>query len=184
VSKAQYVQIAREGMEANVVLPAGAVRLTAFVGQAKASGDKVSFTLTRDEGGMTQTVAERVRPGTLVRLPAGAYHVVSTYGDANSIVEVDLQIGAGKLVEAQVHHKAAQVKLRLVEGPGGADVTDTSWTILTPGGDVIRDSIGALPDLVLAEGDYTAIARHDGRMFQQAFAVKTGQDAEVEVTAQ
>ncbi|MGA0531861.1 hypothetical protein [Hansschlegelia sp. KR7-227] len=185
VSVAKYVTVdaARPTARA-LVLPAGAVRLTAIVGDGGAPADKVTFALTRDEGGVPRAIAANVKPGALLRLPAGDYHVTSTFGDANSIVDVDLKIGAGKLVEAQVHHKAAQVQLKLVDRPGGAEMRDTSWTILTPGGDVIRDSIGALPNIVLAEGDYTAIARHDGRMFQRNFAVKSGADESVEVAIQ
>ena len=141
----------------------------------------MTFTLTRDDGGVARTVAEDVKPGQLLRLPAGSYHVSSVYGDANANVEADLKVAPGKLVEAQVHHKAAHVSLKLVQSPGGPELRDTSWTILTPGGDVIRDSIGALTGVVLAEGDYMAIARRDGRLYQQSFAVRTGVNATVEV---
>jgi hypothetical protein len=166
-----------------IVIPAGAVRLAAFVAGEKAPDDAVTFKLTRDDGGVQRVVAENVQPGALLRLPAGAYHVTSRYGDANASVEADLQVAPGKLVEAQVHHKAARVALKLVHQPGGPELRDTSWTILTPGGDVIRDSIGALSDVVLAEGDYVAIARRDGRLYQQSFSVKAGAEANVEVSA-
>jgi hypothetical protein len=167
----------------SLVLSAGAVRLAAYVGGAVAPAEDVSIKLTRDDNGVARTVAEDVQPGALLRLPAGAYHVTSTYGDANAVVEADLQVAPGKLVEAQVHHKAAKVALKLVQQPGGPELRDTSWTILTPGGDVIRDSIGALTGVILAEGDYTAIARRDGRLYQQSFAIKAGADASVEVQA-
>ncbi|RXF72021.1 hypothetical protein [Hansschlegelia zhihuaiae] len=166
-----------------IVIPAGAVRLAAFVAGEKAPDDAVTFKLSRDEGGVQRVVAENVHAGSLLRLPAGAYHVTSRYGDANASVEADLQVAPGKLVEAQVHHKAARVALKLVDQPGGAELRDTSWTILTPGGDVIRDSIGALAGVVLAEGDYVAIARRDGRLYQQSFSVKAGAEANVEVSA-
>lgn len=182
VSAAKFVTVkAGQPAAQNMVIAAGAARLTAFVGGAKAADDAVRFTLTRDDGGVARVVADNVRPGTLLRLPAGAYHVSSVYGDANANVEADLKIEPGKLVEAQVHHKAARVALKLVERPGGQEIADTSWTIMTPGGDVIRESIGALDAVVLAEGDYTAIARHDGRLFQQSFAVRSGVDARVEI---
>lgn len=185
VSAAKFVTVAAGRPTAQtLIMPAGAVRLIAFVGGAKAPDNTVSFTLTRDDGGVARTVAEDVKPGELLRLPAGSYHVSSLYGDANANVEADLKIAPGKLVEAQVHHKAAHVSLKLVQSPGGPELRDTSWTILTPGGDVIRDSIGALSGVVLAEGDYTAIARRDGRLYQQSFAVKTGLDATVELTMQ
>jgi hypothetical protein len=54
--------------------------------------------------------------------------------------------------------------------------------VLTPGGDVIKESIGAFPRLVLAEGDYHVIARNDSRTFQRDFKVITGVDGEVEVS--
>lgn len=185
VSAAKFVTVAAGRPTAQtMVLPAGAVRLTAFVGGNKAPDNAVTFTLTRDDGGVARTVAENVKPAELLRLPAGSYHVSSIYGDANANVEADLKIAPGKLVEAQVHHKAAHVSLKLVQSPGGPELRDTSWTILTPGGDVIRDSIGALTGVVLAEGDYTAIARRDGRLYQQSFSVKTGFDATVELTMQ
>ncbi len=183
-SAAKFVTVRpRQPTTQRMVLKAGGVRLSAFVGDAKPPEADVTFTLSRDEGGMAQKVADNVRPGTLLRLPAGDYHVVSNYGDANAIVEVDLQVPPGKLVNAQVHHRAASVTLKLVDRAGGRELGNTSWTILTPGGDVIRDSIGALPRIVLAEGDYMAIARHDGRMYQQSFAVKTGVPTAVQLTA-
>ena len=37
------------------------------------------------------------------------------------------------------------------------------------------------PRIVLAEGDYRAIARNEGRTFERDFKVVTGVDGEVEV---
>lgn len=184
MSVAKFVTVrAAEPASQSLVISAGAVRLNAFIGGKKAPDGLVSFTLTRDDNGVERTVAENVKAGTLLRLPAGDYHVRSNYGDANATLEADLKVSVGKLVEAQMHHRAARVSLKLVQQPGGPELADTSWTILTPGGDVIRESIGAARDLVLAEGDYTAIARRDGQLFQQSFAVKTGVDKQVELTA-
>ncbi|TBN48711.1 hypothetical protein EYR15_14085 [Hansschlegelia quercus] len=185
VSTAKFVTIAPSRPSTQrLVLDAGGLRLNAFVGDRRMPADEISFTLSRDIGGVAEKVAEKVKPGELLRVPAGAYHVISSLGDANANIEVDLQVTAGKLTDAQVHHKAAGVTLKLVNAPGSEELADTSWTILTPGGDVIRDSIGALPKTMLAEGDYTAIARHDGRTFQRNFAIKTGVDATVEVMTQ
>lgn len=182
VSTARYVSVpANAPIAETVVMPAGAVRLTALVGDVKIASDRVGFTLTREDSGVTRTVAENVRSGTLLRLPAGTYHVVSAYGDANAIVEVDLAVAPGKFVEAQVHHRAARMAMKLVAAPGGPELSDTSWTILTPGGDVIRESIGQLPPVVLSEGDYVAIARRDGKTYQQPFEVRAGFDATVEL---
>jgi hypothetical protein len=73
--------------------------------------------------------------------------------------------------------------LKLVNQRGGEALANTEWTVLTPGGDVIKESTGAFPKVVLAEGEYRAIARNEGRTYEQAFKVTTGLDGEIEVLA-
>ena len=74
--------------------------------------------------------------------------------------------------------------LKLVNTAGGEALANTSFSILTPGGDVIREMIGAFPSLVLAEGEYVAIARHDNKTYQATFKVVSNQDRDVDVIAQ
>jgi hypothetical protein len=166
----------------DLLLAAGALRLLAVVGDKRIEDPrKVSFKLTRSEGGVDRDLADNLSPGTTVRLPAGAYHVVSSFGDANAVVEVDLRVEPGKLLEATVHHKAASVALRLVEEAGGPPVENTQWSVLTPGGDVVRESISSTPEIVLAEGRYLAIGRHDGRSFNRTFVVRPGENQKIEL---
>ena len=67
---------------------------------------------------------------------------------------------------------------------GGGALANSTFTVLTPGGDIIRELIGAFPSLVLAEGEYVVIARHDSKTYQATFQVQSGQDRDVEVIAQ
>jgi hypothetical protein len=62
-------------------------------------------------------------------------------------------------------------------------LANTSFSVLTPGGDVIRELVGAFPSLVLAEGEYVVIARRDGKTFQKTFTVQSALDQDVEVIA-
>jgi hypothetical protein len=55
--------------------------------------------------------------------------------------------------------------------------------VLTPGGDVVKESIGAFPHVVLSEGDYRAVARNEGRVYERPFNVVNGVDGDVEVLA-
>ena len=103
--------------------------------------------------------------------------------NTNSVVSADLKVQAGKLVRATVKHRAAMLTLKLVNAPGGEALANTSFTLLTPGGDVIRELIGAFPSLVLAEGDYVAIARHQGKTYQTEFKVQSALDRDVEIIA-
>jgi hypothetical protein len=48
---------------------------------------------------------------------------------------------------------------------------------------VIKESIGAFPRVILAEGDYRAIARNEGRVFEREFNVVAGVDGDIEVLA-
>ena len=57
------------------------------------------------------------------------------------------------------------------------------YTMFAWWSDVIKESTGAFPRVVLAEGDYRAIARSDGRTYERNFKVITGVDGEVEVLA-
>jgi hypothetical protein len=99
------------------------------------------------------------------------------------VVRSDVHVEAGKLTDIVVTHRAAVLTLKLVNDSGGEALANTQWTVLTPGGDVIKESIGAFPRVVLAEGDYHLIARNEGKTFQRDFKVITGVDREVEVLA-
>jgi hypothetical protein len=124
-----------------------------------------------------------VMTGDVILVPEGTYHIVSNYGDANSTVRSDIRVVAGKLADTTVSHRAAIITLKLVNERGGEARANTQWSVLTPGGDAIKESIGAFPRVILAEGEYRAIARNDSRTYEGAFRVVNGVDAEVEVIA-
>lgn len=196
-SFAQRVNVT-ENMRETLIVTAGGLRLTGRVGEAVISQQKLRFDVY--EGNFLQRAAadgqkkrvvrsERppvirgVVPGDIVLLPAGTYYVQSTYGEGNSTITADVRIEAGRLTDATVHHRAAQITLRLVHATGGEALANTSWSVLTPGGDSIKEFIGAFPSIVLADGEYVAVARHDGKTYQANFKVVAGRDREVEVLA-
>ena len=47
----------------------------------------------------------------------------------------------------------------------------------------MRELVGAFPSLVLAEGEYVVVARHDAKTYQSTFTVQSGMDRDVEVLA-
>lgn len=168
------------------VLNAGGFRLNASITGKPASEGSVSYAIytdDRDQLSNRALVMAGVKPNLVIRLNAGIYHVVSTYGDANAKVEADVTVEAGKLTEASVTHQAAKAAFKLVNHAGGEALPDTHWTIQTLGGEAVKESVGALPSHVLAPGDYRVIAKSGGRMFQRTFAVKDGDMVNVEVLA-
>lgn len=126
-------------------------------------------------------ITDNVKAGTLVALNSGTYHIVSNYGHVNASVRADIRIEAGKLTEATLQHRAARLTLKLVAEEGGEAIADTAWSIINAAGDIISESVGAFPSLVLAEGEYTALARHKERLYQRDFTVVAGLNQDVEV---
>ncbi|MFS8039129.1 hypothetical protein ACI7BZ_19585 [Xanthobacter sp. AM11] len=182
---AQKVQVGPVSRRQAFDLPAGALRLSADVDEKPIAAQKLTFDIF--EGSFlqgrtsTQPFYRGAGAGEVVLLPEGTYHVVSTYGDANAVVRADVSVAPGKLTDATMHHRAAQITLKLVKVHGGEALADTQWTVTTPGGDTIKESIGAFPIFVLTEGDYEATARKDGKSFSREFKVEPGKDREVEV---
>ena len=168
-----------------MVLEAGGLVLNAVSGiDARIPATQLRFNIYKAEeeiDGEQQLVVEDVKPDTIVRLNAGTYHIVSEYGSVNAVIRSDIRVEAGKLTEAVIQHRAAQLTLKLVAERGGEAIADTAWSILTSGGDVVSESVGAFPTIVLAEGDYTAIARNKGKVHQRDFTVRAGRDSDVEV---
>ncbi len=196
-STMKRVDIADKVSSERLNLNAGAIAVDGTLGNAAIPPDRLSLSIFVPDHGNPEAkiVVADAKPGQIIRLPEGTYHVVSTYLDTlgvgsltpvsntNSVVSADLRVQAGKLVRATVKHRAAMLTLKLVNAPGGEALANTSFTLLTPGGDVIRELIGAFPSLVLAEGDYVAIARHNGKTYQTEFKVQSALDRDVEVVA-
>ncbi|HEU4659549.1 MAG TPA: hypothetical protein VFS63_02690 [Pseudolabrys sp.] len=167
-------------------LPAGGLRLEGKVGNARIPASQITFDVYKGsqfDGGNRRPIAEHMMTGQVLIVPEGTYYIVSNYGDANSVVRSDIRVEAGKLTDITVTHRAAIITLKLVTAKGGEALANTSWSVLTPGGDVIKESIGAFPRVVLAEGEYRAIARNEGKIFEREFKVVTGVDGDVEVLA-
>ena len=185
-SAAKAVQLRGETVREVFDIPAGGIRLEGRVGDARIPSGQISFDIfTGSQFDTTERppIAQNVTTGDVVLLPEGTYYFVSSYGDGNSVVRSDVRVQAGKLTDIVVTHRAAVITLKLVNEPGAEALADTQWTVLTPGGDVIKESIGAFPRVVLAEGDYHVIARNEGKTYQRDFKVITGVDGEVQVLA-
>ena len=179
-----------------LTLNAGGLKLVDMLGETKIPAQRLSISVYVPDRGNSEAklILANARAEEVICLPEGSYHIVSTLLDTsqgaqggnnatNSVVTADLKVPLGKIIEATLRHRAATITLKLVKAPGGEALANTSFSILTPGGDVIRELIGAFPSLVLAEGDYVAIARHEGKTYQNTFKVRSNKDTDVEIEA-
>lgn len=167
-------------------LPAGGLRIEGRVGSARIPPNQISFSIYKGsqfDVGEREPLVSNLAVGEVVMLPEGTYHIISNYGDGNSVVRSDIRVQVGKLTDVTVTHRAAVITLKLVSEKGGEAMANTAWSVLTPGGDVVKESIGAFPHVVLSEGEYRAIARNEGRVYERTFNVVNGVDGDVEVQA-
>jgi hypothetical protein len=186
VSAVRPVALKSETDRESFVLPAGGLRIEGRVGSSKIPQNQISFSIYK--GSQFET-AERapllpsIAANDVVLLPEGTYYIISNYGDANSVVRSDIRVQASKLTDVVISHRAAVITLKLIGDRGGEALANTAWSVITPGGDVIKEAIGAFPRVVLSEGEYRAIAKNEGKVFERTFNVVNGVDGEIEVLA-
>ncbi|WP_454619783.1 hypothetical protein [Bradyrhizobium cenepequi] len=186
VSAVRAVSLKSETDRESFILPAGGLRIEGRVGSSKIPPNQISFAIYKGsqfDGADRNALIPNVAAGDVALLPEGTYYIISNYGDANSVVRSDIRVQAGKLTDVTVSHRAAVITLKLVSEKGGEALANTAWSVITPGGDVIKESIGAFPRVVLSEGEYRAIAKNEGKVFERPFNVVNGVDGEVEVVA-
>jgi hypothetical protein len=183
---AKRVQLRSETVRESFELVAGGARFEGRVGDSRIPPGQITFDIFRGsqfEGGDKRPLASSVATTDVVLLPEGTYHVVSNYGDSNATVRSDIRVQSGKLTDVVVNHRAAVITLKLVNEKGGEALANTQWSVLTPGGDVVKEAVGAFPKVILAEGDYSVVARNEGKVFNGKFKVEPGFDREIEVMA-
>ena len=207
-SATRSVTLAAEAHSEQLSLAAGALRIHGTLGNTPIDPSKLALDIYVPERNNSQAklVWAKARVGEVIGVPEGTYHIASTYLDSvgvgsvgvgkpgggapgtpvetNSIVSGDVRVAPGKIVDVTLRHRFATLTIKLVNTPGAEALANTTFTVLTPGGDIIRELIGAFPSLVLAEGEYVVIARHDSKTFQATFQVQSGMDRDVEVIAQ
>lgn len=175
-------------IEETFVLNTGALRLSAALADNEPlPAGAVHFDIMSDEEdqfGNRRTILGSAKPGLTIRLNAGAYHIVSLYGDANATLRADVTVEPGKVTDATVKHAAAAITFKLVQEAGGEALADTQWSVLTTAGDMVKETTGALPTHILAAGNYAVVARHGGLSYTSRFSVETGQPKQIEVVVE
>lgn len=168
----------------SMILDAGGLKLNAAI-----TGDvQIPFNLLHFDvftAGATDAeralIAEKVAANDILTLNAGTYHVVSYFGEVNAIVRADLRVEPGKLTDATLYQKAAQVSFKLASDAGGEAIADVDWTVKGQDGVSIFTNTGTFPSLVLEEGSYTVSAKRGDKVYTRPFEVKAGQTLDIAV---
>jgi hypothetical protein len=184
-SASKRISVQRGNLNERLAINAGALQLKGAVSGSPIPANRLTFSVYVPEAQNSEgrLVIAEAKANDMIRLPEGTYHIVSTYGDANAIMRSDLKVESGRVTEATLNHRAATVTMKLVASEGGEAFAGTAFSVLTPGGDVIREAIGAFPSVTLAEGEYVLIARHEGKVYTREFKIESGLDRDIEVLA-
>ena len=185
-SAARPVQLRAEVLREVFDLAAGGLTLKGQVGDARIPTGQISFDIYKGsqfDSGEKRPLASNVLTGETVLVPEGTYYIVSKYGDGNAVLRSDIRVLTGRLTDVTITHRAAAIMLKLVAKRGGEALANTDWAVLSPAGDVITETRGAFPRVILAEGEYKVIARNDNKVYQQDLKVITGVDGEIELLA-
>ncbi len=183
--QSKRVRIDGEARTENVVLNAGGLRLSAAIAEdLPISASEVTYDIFHRDESVTngrEVIAANARSGQIYRLNAGTYEVVSRYGDVNAEIRAEITVRPGELTDATIYHRAAEVTLKLVNEPGGEALANTAWSILAGEGSVVFQETGAFPTVILAEGAYNIVAKHEIGTFTRRFSVEAGHSRDVEV---
>ena len=106
--------IARDDYIDNFILNAGGLKVSidhaiknSFVAEkAKYNIYPLSDLTQLVENQEPAAIVTDVPNGGIVRLNAGVYRIVSKYGDANAIIEAEVRVESGKLMEAAMTHRS------------------------------------------------------------------------------
>jgi hypothetical protein len=185
-SAAKPIQLRSDAVREVFDIPAGGIKIEGRVGNVKVPTGQISFDIFKGsqfEPGERQPLVSSVLTGEVVLVPEGTYYILSKYGDGNAVVRSDVRVQSGKLTDITVTHRAAAVMFKLVSKHGGEALANTDWAVMSPAGDVITESKGAFPRVILAEGEYKVIARNNNKVYQQDLTIIPGVDGEIEVLA-
>ena len=191
-SATKAISLGPEARDTKLILSAGALRIHCVSEGDKAigPGDVALAVYVPERNNETaKLVYAKALEDQVIGVPEGNYHIASTYIDnrgigslgqthggipTNSISAGDVHVDTGKIVDVTLRHHVATLTIKLVTAPGGGALANSTFTVLTPGGDIVRELGGAFPSLVLAEGEYVVVARHDAKTYQATFTRAIG----------
>jgi Ca-activated chloride channel family protein len=178
----------RQQVDVTFILNAGGLRVVpalAFLDPPEGLNAKHwVFEAAADDRGNRRLFAEADRPGEVIRLNAGTYHLISRFGSANAVVEADVTVKPGMLTEVEINHKAGIVHLGFARHDTDGPPESVQWQVNDSNGAVIMRANGARISQILAPGDYIAEVDYGGRKFEARFEIDIGETKEVNITGE
>lgn len=172
----------------DLILNAGGVRLASVMAGNNTPIEQNLlyrvYSMNGPDGAANQELLTSTLPSPTLFLPSGRYRIESQYGWHNARQTREIDVAAADVLDVSFEHKASEVKLRLVPGPGGALMERVKWTLKYNGGGTVLISQDAAPTLILQAGHYQAMAQHEAKTYTQTFEAASNQEQIIELIAQ
>lgn len=174
---------AQKSINTSINLNAGALEMKAIVVNGSIKENKLNFAIYSDESENERysLINKIKKPGVVVPLKSGFYHLVSSYGNVNAIKRANVKVTAGEISQITFKHEAAQATLRLLRNVNGQALADTKWIIRDASGDIVFQKNGAYATPILTHGNYVALAQNKKKLYQKDFSIESGKDITIDV---
>ncbi|MGI9483713.1 MAG: hypothetical protein ACR2OR_15285 [Hyphomicrobiales bacterium] len=181
VRTSRLIDVAKDMVtEMTVNLNAGGLRMISrLFGQplSNAQAEHLVYRIDR-QGAAPELVGRTEHQGAILRLAAGKYKVVSTFGSANAVKEAVAHVRPGKLSALEFDHVAGVVTLIAPELEGNDAV---HWVITDHAGSVVTITDTVQPSVILRAGSYTATATIGGVGTVRNFSLGPGEKLKVKL---
>jgi len=143
-------------------------------GTSKIPQNQISFAIYKGsqfEAAERAALLPSVAAGDVVLLPEGTYYIISKLRRRPiRLFRSDIRVQAGKLTDVIITHRAAVITLKLVGDKGGEALANTAWSVIHAGRRRHQGNRSArFPRVILSEGEYRAIAKNEGKVFERPF---------------
>jgi hypothetical protein len=174
--------------EEKLVMDAGVVRMSSMLAGADRPLDKQLiykvYAITPDQGASAQSVATSAKPTPTMYLKSGKYRIESQYGWHNARQTREVDVAAGQTTELVFEHKASEVKLKLVVGPGTPAPGRVKWTVKYANGGTVLISQDDAPSLILQAGSYQVVAQYGTKTYSRAFEANPNEVHTIELVVE
>jgi Ca-activated chloride channel family protein len=143
---------------------------------------RVTYRIERLDG-QARTLAQSSQSKASFVVAPGRYRVESRLGVLNARSSREIVLAPGANEEIGFEHAAGLVRLRLVETPGGAPISDAFWEIKDQRGHLVWITGQPEPHAILQAGSYTVRAEVRDKHFDKQIVVASGENRTIEIVA-
>lgn len=155
-------------LKIDFVLEAGGLRIESLIGDMEVPPAAARLRVFAMDS--PRLVASAVKPGQIIRLPAGTYRIESQVSTGNVKAVTDVQVTAGRVSTVRISHKAGLARLAFA----GSPASGVRWEVSDGSGKSVVTREGIAANVTLLPGSYTAQAQVGAKRLSASFSLGAG----------